>query len=267
MGATTEIAWTHSTFNAWWGCQRVSPGCEHCYAETFSKRVGLKVWGPQADRRFFGEKHWAEPMKWNKAAEKANERRRVFCSSMADVFEDRRDLDVWRKKLWDLILVTPWLDWLLLTKRPENMLKLYPWHSVGSGLAPRNVWLGITGETQEWLDRRWDHLRKADAVVRFISHEPALGPVKLPAPDVKSVRPNWVITGGESGASARPYDIKWARELIAECRRDGVACFVKQLGANSKTRGLSFDLEDAKGGDWDEWPEDIRVREFPKVRP
>ena len=261
MGATTEIAWTHSTFNPWHGCARVSAGCENCYAETFSKRIGLKIWGQQADRRFFGDKHWAEPIKWNKEAAKAGERRRVFCASMADVFEDRRDLDAWRKRLWDLILLTPWLDWLLLTKRPENLERLYPWHSVGDGLALDNVWLGVTGENQEQLDKRWEHLRRVAATVRFISHEPALGPITIPT----NGSPHWIITGGESGAGARPYRLEWARSLIEEGKREGVAIFVKQLGARPVGETGGVPLRDRKGGDWDEWPDGLRVREFPKV--
>jgi protein gp37 len=257
MGATTEISWTHSTFNPWHGCQRVSPGCEHCYAETFSKRIGLKIWGPQAPRRFFGDSHWAEPLKWNAAAEKAGERRRVFCASMADVLEDRRDLDGWRKKLWELILATQWLDWLLLTKRPENLSRLYPWYS----FALPSVWLGVTGENQEQLDARWEHLRQADAVVRFVSHEPALGPIRLPT----NAGLHWVITGGESGAGARPYRLEWARSLIAEGERAGVAIFVKQLGAHPVSNG-ELKLFDRKGSNWAEWPEDLRVRQFPEVR-
>jgi protein gp37 len=92
MGKETAISWTHHTFNPWWGCQRVSPGCTNCYAETFDKRIGGKHWGPTAPRRFFGPKHWAEPLKWARAAAKAGERHRVFCASMADVFEDRPEL-------------------------------------------------------------------------------------------------------------------------------------------------------------------------------
>ena len=114
MGTETAISWCDHTFNPWWGCVRVSPACQHCYAETFSKRVGLKVWGPESDRRFFGPKHWAEPLKWNTAAVKAGVRRRVFCASMADVFEDRADLLNERLRLFQLIEDTPQLDWLLL---------------------------------------------------------------------------------------------------------------------------------------------------------
>lgn len=117
MGADSKIQWTHHTFNPWWGCARVSPGCEHCYAERDAARWGTK-WGVNAERRFFGDKHWAEPLKWNRAAGKARETRRVFCASMADVFEDREDLAPHRARLYKLIESTPCLVWQLLTKRP-----------------------------------------------------------------------------------------------------------------------------------------------------
>lgn len=111
MGEQTEISWTDHSFNPWWGCTRVSPGCQHCYAEAFSKRTGNDVWGKDNDRRFFGDKHWAEPIRWNARAEITARRERVFCASMADVFEDRRDLDAPRQRLWELIVATPMLDW------------------------------------------------------------------------------------------------------------------------------------------------------------
>ena len=118
MGKNSSIEWTDHTFNPWWGCARVSPGCNNCYAEAWARRVGENIWGAKQDRRVFGEKHWGEPLKWNAEAQEQELRRRVFCASMADVFELRSDLDPWRDRLWALIDQTPWLDWLLLTKRP-----------------------------------------------------------------------------------------------------------------------------------------------------
>lgn len=125
MGKDTGITWTDSTFNPWWGCEKVSPGCTNCYAATFDKRVGGDHWGAKAGRRFFGDKHWREPEKWNRDAAKSGERHRVFCASMADVFEDRDDLVQPRIRLFHLISETPNLDWLLLTKRPENIRRFY----------------------------------------------------------------------------------------------------------------------------------------------
>jgi protein gp37 len=127
MGKNSSIEWTDHTFNPWWGCTKVSPGCEHCYAEAWAKRVGANVWGSKSERRFFTEKHWSEPLKWNADAESEKTRKRVFCASMADVFEARIDLNPWRLKLWNLIEITPWLDWLLLTKRPQNIAERVPW--------------------------------------------------------------------------------------------------------------------------------------------
>jgi protein gp37 len=150
MGKNSHIEWTHHTFNPWWGCAKVSPACQHCYAEAWAKRVGARVWGAKAPRRFFGNDHWNEPLKWNSEAKKNRIRYRVFCASMADVFEDRIDLDLWRARLWDLIDATPYLDWLLLTKRPESVEKLSRWGAVW----PANVWLGTTVENQECAEKR-----------------------------------------------------------------------------------------------------------------
>jgi protein gp37 len=266
VSAKTAITWTDSTFNAWWGCVEVSPGCTNCYARTFAKRVGQRVWGPDAPRRFFGEKHWTEPLKWNRAAAAAGVRRRVFCSSMADVFEDRRDLDPWRARLWTLIEQTPHLDWQLLTKRPENILRLasrtWVWGSTARW--PANVWLGTTAEDQQRAEARIPRLLATPAAVRFVSAEPLLGPVvfkqqnpdgfwppKAPQPDVAWLRHkdwvddweywstglDWIIVGGESGPGARPFDVAWARSIVAQCRAAGVAVFVKQLGAAPEEPG------------------------------
>ncbi len=151
----------------------MSTGCDNCYAAAFNKRIGRDDWGKDAPRRFFGEEHWAEPLKWNAEAAALGERHRVFCASMADVFEDRPDLVAERAKLWPLIEATPSLDWLLLTKRPAAQRRVLPW-------AHRepwpNVWLGTTVENRDYLWRT-DELRKVKAAVRFISYEPALGPI------------------------------------------------------------------------------------------
>ena len=191
---------------------KVSEACRLCYAETFSKRVGQSVWGADAPRRFFGEKHWNEPINWNKKAEKEGQRKRVFCASMADWAEDRRDLDPWREKLWDLIAATPWLDWLLLTKRHDKIVEFVPKAWLDDW--PANVWPGITVETQKWADIRIPHLLRLPAQVRWLSVEPLLGPLDLERyllPDYKKRGAlnwaggvNWVIVGGESGHGAKP---------------------------------------------------------------
>lgn len=150
MGKDSGIEWTHHTFNPWWGCVKVSDACTHCYAETWARRIGQTLWGLEAPRRFFGDNHWREPIRWNAEAAHVGERRRVFCSSMADVFEDRRDLDVHRERLWELIDATPMLNWLLLTKRTDRVEALAPWRDTW----PANVWLGSTAESQKWADLR-----------------------------------------------------------------------------------------------------------------
>lgn len=303
MGEVTEIAWTDHTFNPWWGCQRVSPGCEHCYAETFAKRTGHAVWGPQTDRRFFGDKHWAEPLKWDAAAAKAGVRRRVFCASMADVFEDRAELVAPRARLWRLIGETPHLDWLLLTKRPQNAdqlartAALHAWDGGGAD-APvwlANIWLGTTVEDQKRADERIPLLLNVPAQLRFLSCEPLLQFIRIDDLwDGESVlkplvglrwravtgkgmvasrvpKIDWVIVGGESGGGARPFDLAWARAIVGHCKVNGVACFVKQYGARAvDSDGIAgsdvnglVQLRDRKGGDWTEWTPDLRVREWP----
>ncbi len=230
MAKDSNIAWTDHSFNGWWGCQRVSPGCEHCYAEAFDKRTGRNDWGPKAPRRFFGDKHWAEPLKWDRAAAAAGERHRVFCSSMSDVFEDRSDLDPHRHRLWKLIESTPNLDWMLLTKRPENN-DLVPLAWQTGSRRPPNVWLGTTTEDQTWADRRVPYLlESAWPAQRFISYEPALGAVIM-AKEWLSYAPariDWVIAGGESGPGRRPCEVEWFENIRQQCDDAGVAFFMKQ---------------------------------------
>ncbi len=158
MAKNSSIEWTHHTFNPWWGCQKVSPACKHCYAEFFSHRIGHGgklplIWGAGSSRRFFGDAHWAEPLRWNREAAKARTRARVFCASMADVFEVRADLVEPRKRLFQLIEQTSNLDWLLLTKRPETAADLAAtcgWSSAW----PTNVWAGCTVENQRYANAR-----------------------------------------------------------------------------------------------------------------
>jgi protein gp37 len=263
MGEISGIAWTDATFNPWWGCTRVSPGCEHCYAETLATvRRKLPVWGVDAERKPMSEAYWKEPLKWNRKAGEAGTRTRVFCASMADVFETppARNVQAWkvqeaaRARLWALIDATPHLDWLLLTKRPENIATLHPLPFAG------NVWLGTTTEDQRRFDERWPILAEIPAAVHFISHEPALGPIKIH--HAEGALPDWVITGGESGPGARGYNPSWAKDVITQCRANGIAPFVKQLGAN--VLDFAGTIKDRKGGDLSEWPAELRVQEFPR---
>ena len=229
MGESTKIEWARHTFNPWWGCVKVSEACAHCYAETFANRTGNRVWGKDAGRRKFGEKHWNEPLKWDKAAKKAGELHRVFCASMADVFEGRDDLGAERLQLWGLIKRTPNLIWLLLTKRPENILKMVPKEWLAVRGWPSNVWVGTTVETQKWADKRIPELQAVPAPVRFLSIEPLLGYVELGG-YISRLGINWVIVGGESGGQARPMDPDWVNAIFYECHKAGVPFFFKQWG-------------------------------------
>lgn len=273
MGETTGISWTDHTFNPWMGCTRVSPGCENCYAEKFvTGRMGLPVWGVDAERRITSQAYWRQPGRWNKAAEKAGVRRRVFCASLADVFEIAPPRNIAandamhraRPALWGLIDATPHLDWLLLTKRPQNVAKLVPPDWMAGGF-PHNVWLGVTAEDQRRANERIPVLLSLPARVRFASHEPALESVDFSrwlGHWQGGGGLHWVITGGESGPKARPYNPTWARDVVTQCGLHGAFAFVKQMGSN--VIDFSGRLKDRKGGDPSEWPECIRVQEFPR---
>lgn len=234
MAKNSRIEWTTHTFNPWWGCVKVSPACKHCYAESWAKRVGQKVWGPNSERRFFSERHWMEPLKWNAEADAEGTSVRVFCASMADVFEDRHDLDPWRSRLWSLIEATPSLDWLLLTKRPELVTAKVPWGSDW----PKNVWLGTTVEDQDWAEARLPILTSIPASIRFISAEPLLGPLDISK--WLSGGLDWVITGGESGPKARPSSPTWFRDLLNQCMASDVAFHFKQWGDWAPGQGINL---------------------------
>jgi len=234
MGKNSKIEWTHHTFNPWWGCTRVSAACTHCYAESWAKRVGKKIWGPKAPRRFFGDAHWSEPIKWNREAIKNGDRARVFCASMADVFEARSDLNPWREKLWTLIEETPQLDWLLLTKRPERIIVTVPWAAEW----PKNVWVGTTVEDQESAEERLPHLALVPAAVRFISAEPLLSELRIENWLGSSI--DWVITGGESGPHARPSSPSWFRNLMIQCMQADVPFHFKQWGDWAPGQGINL---------------------------
>lgn len=252
MGANSKIEWTHHTFNPWWGCVKVSDGCKHCYAETLSHRWGNDFWGVDKARKSMSDQYWHQPFRWDAAAKADGERRRVFCASMADVFEDRRDLDHWRRKLWDMIELTPNLDWLLLTKRPENIARLIDQRWLEN---PRpNVWLGTTCEDINQAYRRAFALLKVPARVRFLSCEPLLGPIDFMWDRSMRIGLDWVIVGGESGHGARPMNPEWARSIRDQCFHNDVAFFMKQMGGAIDKR---HDLEDM--------PEDLRIRQFPQL--
>lgn len=327
MGENSKIEWTDATFNPWVGCTKLSPACDNCYAETWARRTGHpELW--QGERRRTSAAYWQQPLKWNRRAEADGRRLRVFCASLADVF-DNQVPERWRDDLWHRIEQTPHLDWLLLTKRPQNVAKMLPDPRIGVkpwGNGWPNVWLGTTAENQEEADRRIPLLLQTPAAARFVSAEPLLGPIDLrrwvggPDEDGNCLRCgclwddaseehecppgfggrlDWIIVGGESGPNARELEIEWVRNLVQQCARAKVPCFLKQLGQKVRDRNdrgfegeepdhwdvqgdydriehdpdgyrdgyqgapVRIHLRDRKGGNPDEWPADLRVREFP----
>lgn len=295
MAMNSNIEWTHHTFNPWVGCSKVSDGCKFCYAETLmDKRYGKVKWGPNGTRMV--KKDWSEPRKWNKLAAAAGERHRVFCASLADIFEGPETMpeSEWpkvcdaRERLGLLIEATPHLDWLLLTKRPENAWR---WGATGARWRdgwPSNVWLGTSVENQATADERIPHLLKVPAAVRFISLEPQIDEVSFLNADGDALRGgmkgdiHWLIQGGESGPGARRFDVLWAERMRDECKLGGIAYFLKQLGSNpfigdashphgwpTENSPVDWDtgkirLNDRKGGTMEEWPADLRIRQFPR---
>lgn len=290
MAEKTLIAWTDHTFNIAWGCWKLSPGCANCYADVFDHRIGGDHWGKGKSRRTFGPKHWDQPRLWNAIAEREGRRHKVFCSSMTDVFLDDPTIEAELRKLWPLIRETPWLDWQLLTKRPERIAASLP---AGWGDGWPNVWLGTSVEDQERAGLRLPVLLEVPAVVHFASCEPLLEPLDLrpwlgrrfECPecgfDEKEARSglpdgkkycgicaedcgrdvrldvggrmlDWVIVGGESKGDGkfRPMDHQWARDLRGQCR-GRAAFFFKQSAARYTERGIELDGE--------------VVREFPEV--
>ena len=228
MAANTKIEWAHDTFNPWTGCAKVSPACQHCYAEGFARFPHIGTWGASGARMRTSDANWKKPLMWDRQAKAAGTRRRVFCASLADVFEDRADLDPMRADLWRLIEQTPNLDWLLLTKRPGVMARWAAEHG-----CPENAWAGTTVEDQRRADERIPALLQVPARVRFLSMEPLLGPVDLSGytmGGVPAVPLHWVIAGGESGPNARPMHPEWVRSLRDQCIQADVPFHFKQWG-------------------------------------
>lgn len=346
MSDTTKIQWADATFNPWIGCTKVSPGCKNCYAENTTRaRVlrgqGHETWGKGAKRSRTSDALWKKPLQWNRVPiicptgniaikgapgghgpyvperyDLSHEccecgsklhRMRVF-PSLCDWLDDEVPVEYLADFL-KLIHDTPNLDWLLLTKRPENwtsridaVCKLWacdgsyretpesrvyhdmlcPWRA---GKPPENIWFGVSAENQEQWDKRVGQLVKIPATVRFVSAEPLLGAIDMSSRVYKSgcephcgekcskdadcpLEPSnavhWVIFGGESGPGARPCDIGWIGDGLAQCSAAGVKAFCKQLGSKPVgTYNLPNRIKDPKGGDMAEWPEDLRVREMP----
>ncbi|CAB3730350.1 phage Gp37/Gp68 family protein [Paraburkholderia rhynchosiae] len=281
MSENSKIEWTDHTFNPWEGCQKVGPGCDHCYAEVRNARFGGGTainWGPGAPRRRTSPANWRQPLQWNTTHAEFfaahGRRQRVFCASLADVFDNAVD-PTWRHDLFDLIEQTPNLDWLLLTKRIGNVMSMisetaqyrFDLECLENPSLPNNVWLGATIVSQEEADRDVPKLLAAPARVRFLSMEPLLGRVRLDAicgqdwdedlrvnvltgygitsprqekpHQVLEEKIDWVIVGGESGRGARPMHADWARSLRDQCANAGVPFLFKQWGEWSEP-GVSF---------------------------
>lgn len=320
MGETTKISWCSHTFNSHVGCQRVAKGCENCYAEyLMDDRYHRVKWGPLPEGTRSMTKTWDDPPRWNRAVPEG-ETRKVFCCSLADVFEDWKGdiidskkrrlwvpregggrkkyqpetpqgsfadmrpvtMDDIRRELFGLIDVTPRLLWLLLTKRPQNIRRMWRGGSyvttIPDGNYTRdkivhvpfpkreNVMLGTSVAHQPDVDEYIPPLIACKELARFLflSVEPQIGEITL-----RKYLPHvdWVIIGGESSQSseARPYQIEWAERLVDECAEFNVACFVKQVGTHAKEGAIPLQLSDHHGANPLDWPEKLRVRECPEA--
>lgn len=305
----TKIEWATHSFSPWIGCSKVHVGCANCYAEAMAGRLGVR-WGTDGIRRRTAESTWRQVERWNKKAAPGIctcpgitkrytshnwpcpavvVRPRVF-PSLCDPFEDYRtaiwdaqgvtSMDDVRRDFFSLIDRCQNLDFLLLTKRPKHIRRM--WLNLAlpipaTGFSRReNVWLLYSASDQQTMEAGLPHLLACRDLVPVLglSLEPLVGPVdlfpKCPPefqPWLDHDRINWVIVGGESGPKARPCDVSWIRSVVEQCRAAGVPCFVKQLGAKPlfPPGHPSCVIRDSKGGDQSEWPDDLRVREFPRT--
>ncbi len=224
MAEQSAISWTDATFNPWIGCTKVSTGpqgaCELCYAERDNgRRHWVAGWGHGVPRRRTAPSNWKQPIRWDRAAAETGKPLRVFCASLADVFDNEVPQE-WRDDLWAVVRETPNLRWLLLTKRIVNAPAMLPtdWPYPNAGL-------GATIVTQKEWDRDFPKLAAIPAAFHFVSDEPTLAPI-----DIGDARPDWIITGGESGAGYRPLNMDYVRSMRDQCARNGVTFHHKQNG-------------------------------------
>lgn len=320
------ISWTDETWNPIRGCSRVSEGCRNCYAEKVAGRFsgpglpyeGLVTIGEKGPRwngtvRLVPE-HLGDPLRWKRP-------RRVFVNSMSDLFHESLRFET-IAAVFGVMAAAPQHTFQVLTKRPKRALEFFAWaerentghvmaHALcvqpttwpscvgeeGDGLIDHpglnrwplpNVWLGVSVEDQATADERIPLLLGCPAAVRWVSYEPALGPITFTRltwgngdfcnalvrdsyrGGLESERLDWIVVGGESGPGARPFDVAWARSVIQQGREAGTAVFVKQLGARPRDSVVRWigpyalgTIHDRKGGDMAEWPEDLRVRQWP----
>lgn len=285
MAENSKIEWTDHTHNPWRGCTKVSRACDICYAETMSKRNPrvLGIWGKYGTRTIASEAVWKDPIRWDRLAKAAGQRHRVFCASLADVFEGRNTMPeaAWtsvaaaRRRLFRLIGNTPNLDWLLLTKRPENIYGLTyeaidpdceenDWNVYGDphGLSVctfdelyPNIWLGTTVEDRKTLDERVSSLARVPATVHFLSIEPLLEDLGQIRGYIEQFKNPWVIIGTESGARRRPMKLEWAVNIVDQCRSANVPVFVKQVEIHGKVEK-----------NIDHFPTELQIREYPRSK-
>lgn len=233
MAKNSTIQWTTHTFNPWWGCKQIRPGCDNCYAKTMAYRFGDGYLWNGDDRRVLGDGSWDAPLKWNNDARKLNSYATVFSASMSDVFDAQGPTDA-RDRLWRLAAQTLNLFWLFLTKRPGNIARMLPtnWAEIAphSGLG-----VSVENNSSEVLNGiKILANPELAAKVKFLSLEPLLAPMpRLPLENI-----DWVIVGGESGPNYRPMDIAWVREIRDQCRAAEVPLFFKQLAGNRKQQDL-----------------------------
>ena len=240
----SNIEWTHHTFNPWIGCTKISEGCANCYAEKATPTRAFEIkWGPGQPRRMTSDSNWKQPIAWNKEAEKAGARRRVFCASLADILDDEVPKD-WLRYVIETALRTPHLDWLFLTKRSRNLHRItdYLYAVTGSETSP-NIWLGVSAENQQRWNERKDDLMKTPAAVHFVSMEPLLGYIRLDDQPSRYRMPDWIICGGESGP--RVMQPAWARSIRDQCAKHNIPFLFKQWGgrttAEKKAEGRTLD--------------------------
>lgn len=328
MGSTTSIEWCDYSWSPWRGCTKVSPGCANCYAERLSKRnpAVFGQWGKGKPRVL--AKSWNNPVRWNRKIESNitawdimkethgvsdeilirdgffKPRQKTVFPSLCDWLDDEVPIK-WLERFLELIHKTPNLNWLLLTKRPENFVsrlrevqrhmtvdpldivdRIDAW--ISGDRVPQNVWIGASVEDQKRADERIPALQAIPAWLRFLSVEPLLGFVDIRYSAFNGVDScagmhgiHWVIVGGESGPKSRPCNVDWIRSIVRQCQISSVPVFVKQLGAMPTITPQGYcpefgtpqppiplwNVRHPKGGDPAEWPDDLRVRQFPEVTP
>lgn len=282
---SSKIEWTDHTFNPWIGCDKVAPECLHCYAEAQQDhRYGRVQWGKGKERSRTSPDYWKQPGRWDKQAAATGTRPRVFCASLADWLDDEAPIE-WLAELLCTIVLTPHLDWLLLSKRVQDwesrmqavaelksddfLLSSAPAIAKSwlSGIHHHNVWLGASAGCQETANRMVPALVKIPATTRFLSCEPLLGIIDFTNLPLEEI--NWVILGGESGKGARVCDAAWMRRIISQCGDRNVPVFVKQLGENFKDGDYpEHDYSHLKGknDDFDAFPWEFKIRQSPQPR-